>query len=64
MQFELADVDYAPEAQRLHPYDLHCSGCGRYAKHVASEYHYDGWANVLYVTTSCTRCGVHTEPWG
>ena len=33
-----------------------CPGCGRFAKHTTRRW-YNGWWNMLTLTTYCKQCG-------
>jgi len=57
MGFMQIDIDYKPESRRLHPYNLHCPGCGKFAKFGGIRYGYNGWYDTETLTTHCKKCG-------
>lgn len=62
MEFVLMDSNYCdPGPYPRRAYDLHCPACGRYCKAAGTRYDH---RSCLWVTTSCTKCGVVETPWG
>lgn len=61
IRFELAEwQDYPPEDYQTHPrptYDVHCPGCGRFARNAGIRYGYNGHHTTETITTDCSQCG-------
>ena len=65
VEFFRRDSDYYyPDYSPRRTYDLHCPGCGRYAKCKRTYSEYNGWVSYMRVVTRCSKCGDIDEAWG
>jgi hypothetical protein len=59
--YTFGGIFHEPETARQHPYDLHCPGCGRYAKFLRVERGFNGSCSTETLYTNCASCGVLYE---